>query len=193
MKQPTKKKIQNTSSISFSDEKYVGKHRNFCFTAWEVPTFLGDKMDYMIYQHEKCPTTGKSHYQGYVECKVELRYNEARKLLPKDSWVQCRHGTQEQAIVYCKKIESAVGKPIEYGKPKRQGNRTDLDSIFDCIQSGMTKKEILMEFRGHGMRYVSHISKTMEIMWGKDETDREIIALRKTAKELGYDEKCIKP
>ncbi len=142
----------------------MGKYRNWCFTSFMVDLkYDVEKVEYIIYQQEKCKN-GKKHWQGYVEFRNQKRMSEVKLVFGDDTiHVEPRHGTQEQAIDYCKKSESKIGDCVTYGKPKRQGNRSDLDSIYDAIESGMTAKEILREFRGHGMRYITQIIKCLEI------------------------------
>jgi len=159
-----------------------GKYRNWCFTSYsnEKPIFDDGVMLYLCFQKETCPTSKKEHFQGYVEFKAQKRLGEVKKVFKDDKiHVEARHGTQEQAIAYCKKKESAVLNSFEeFGTPKRQGNRSDLDSIYDAIESGMTQKEILGEFRGHALRYIGMISKGAKIVNDLDLVDQAILFKR---------------
>jgi hypothetical protein len=56
--------------------------------------------------------------------KSQTRFSTIRGLLPR-AHIEGRRGSQEQAIAYCKKD----GKYQEYGTPKTQGYRSDLDNI----------------------------------------------------------------
>lgn len=76
--------------------------RHCCFTAWNKPQYNETKMRYMCYAVETTPTTGKIHYQGYVEFYDAHRYSGMQKLLgTTDTSFHPREGTQEQAIQYC--------------------------------------------------------------------------------------------
>jgi len=55
--------------------------RNMAFTAWQLPHFDGTKVRYMCYGEEHCPSTGKLHYQGYLETFNPHRYPGLKKLL----------------------------------------------------------------------------------------------------------------
>lgn len=52
--------------------------RNFIFTAYrDEYTFKPhDEVKYLIYQFEKCPTTDRTHIQGYVELNKSVRYTQ---------------------------------------------------------------------------------------------------------------------
>lgn len=141
------------------------RFRNYMVTTWVVPT-MSKKFQYMVYQTEKCPTTGTIHYQCYVECKDKMSLEALKKAIGDESaHVEPRKGNQDQAIIYCTKSETRVGEPIEQGNKKHQGNRSDLDSIVEAVEAGWTSREILIEFKGNALRHISHINKCLEAYW----------------------------
>ena len=141
----------------------ASKYRNYCFTSWIIPDCSDARISYCIYQEEKCPKSGKIHYQGYAELSSQMRLTELKKAMKNDTMhIEPRMGTQAQAIAYCMKDDTQVSKPIIYGKPKMQGGRSDLESISEAIQNGMTCREILMEFGGNALRVVNHIDKALQ-------------------------------
>lgn len=92
---------------------------------------------YMIYQPETCPTTGKTHLQGYMILNRPLTLGMVKYVLGDDSaHVEERRGTHEEAIAYCEKEESHCGDIYEYGDRKEcgQGARTDLLDIKKKIE-----------------------------------------------------------
>ena len=64
----------------------MSKLRNYCFTlhAETLPTleFPEDDVRYAIWQTEKCPETGRLHYQGYLELAKPMRIVAVKNLLP---------------------------------------------------------------------------------------------------------------
>lgn len=64
------------------------------------------------------------HLQGYAELKKRTRWDTIRKWLGENHF-QVRRGTQAEAIIYCKED----GNWLEWGKPKRAGERTDLHRV----------------------------------------------------------------
>lgn len=123
--------------MSREDTVQSPKLRNYVFTIFcenykNVPEKLPVGIKYLVCQQEKCPSTGKLHLQGYLELTKPMRMSAVKKLLDCPSvHLEVRKGTQEQAIAYCKKTESRVAGPWEFGEPGRQGKRVDLE----CLQS----------------------------------------------------------
>lgn len=101
------------------------KFRNFCFTAFGAePAYCTEQIQYIIYGHEICPTSGREHWQGYCELKNAFSLTFVKNLFNDNTiHIEERRGTQKQAIDYCKKD----GKWTEYGIPKKQGKRSDLE------------------------------------------------------------------
>lgn len=114
------------------------KFKYVCFTAYVEPKW-DDNMNYLIYQCEKCPTTGRVHYQGYVEFKSTWGIKKTKEYIGGEPHIEKRRGSQEEAINYCKKKESAIeGTLKEFGSPTKsnQGKRTDLQSIKEEVAKG---------------------------------------------------------
>lgn len=164
------------------------KYRNYCFTAYKEPVIMKDSVTFFIYQKECCPSTKKIHWQGYIELKKQMRYNEVKNLFCDNTLhLEPRYGTQKQAIEYCKKGESRMDEPVVYGVPKNQGNRSDLDSIYDSIEAGCTAKEILREHGGKAVKYINMIIKSLQVEHDCCAIDKIILLNRQydNASEVG--------
>lgn len=115
----------------------------------EKDEFIIRKWDtsYTVYGKE-IGHSGTRHLQGYSEFYVKKRLSTVKRLHNKIHW-EPRHGSQTQAIDYCKKD----GEIVEMGKPmeNRQGRRTDLDKIRSLALDS-------------GMREVSAIGNLQQIM-----------------------------
>lgn len=98
------------------------RRRAFVFTSYDVapPVFDASQMRYMCFQREVAPTTGRTHWQGYVEFHRALSAHSAASLLGTSVYVAERRGTAPQAIAYCRKSETADRTPggefREYGE-----------------------------------------------------------------------------
>jgi len=104
-------------------------YRNYCFTInnWkeeDLVTLKGIKSEYYIFGIE-VGEKGTPHLQGYIELGSPKRLTTLAKEFDGRAHLEPRKGTQEQAIVYCKK----EGQYTEFGKPKEQGSRKDLDQV----------------------------------------------------------------
>lgn len=163
------------------------KHRNWCFTAFKEPVIDTGSVSYYIYQKEKCPKTGKEHYQGYIEFDEVRRLSECKNVFTTEKvsvHVEPRKGTQEQAIAYCMKSETAVGEPVKFGKPKQQGNRSDIDALWETIAQGHTARETLHAHGGTALRYINAVIKALEAEHEVLAIDKTIIANRRSYREL---------
>ncbi len=99
----------------------MARYHCVCFTlnnpSDPIP-FDVEKMDYLVYQKE-VGRNGTPHFQGYCEFKTKKRLAAVKELLGGDSvHIERRMGTQEAAIRYCKKDDSRVAGPWEFGEPK---------------------------------------------------------------------------
>lgn len=74
-----------------------------------------DKCLFIIFQTERCPDTGRTHFQGYVVFKNDRNYKSVHEFLPWGSWVFKAGGTHEQCIAYCSKESTRIDGPFECG------------------------------------------------------------------------------
>lgn len=78
--------------------------RSYCFTAWKKPIYTDAPVRYIVVGEEICPTTGKLHYQGYVEFTRSVRMNAVKKYFSDNTMhLEKRKGSREQARCYCMK------------------------------------------------------------------------------------------
>lgn len=169
-----------------------GRYYNWMFTSYnefgiKIPN---SKTQFMVWQREECPKTKKKHWQGYIELteKVSIKWLKENM---EDNTIhfEPRKGTQKQAIDYCTKEDTRIESPTFYGSKKCQGNRSDLDSMVDAIESGMTSKEILLKFRGNALRHMSMICKGLESFHNCNKLDELILMDREGC--FDTDEKCL--
>lgn len=120
------------------------KRRDWCFTAWRKPNpeaiAENPGVTYLIIGKEKCPTTGKKHYQCYIRFTNARKFKSVKKILgDNEAHIEPCRGTPAQNILYCKK----EGKYKEYGEPPSQGSRSDLFDIRAALTSGMSIRDII--------------------------------------------------
>ncbi len=128
----------------------MARLRNVCFTL-NNPTapvlFNEEKMDYLIMQLE-VGEEGTTHIQGYCELKTQQRLNAVKALLGGPTvHIEARRGTQQQAIDYCKKDDTRApgSEPKEFGTPKKQGKRNDINAFRDAIILGKRERELILD------------------------------------------------
>ncbi len=142
----------------------VGKFKRWCFTSFgERPGWWPDVMQYIVYQKEKCPDSGREHWQGYVEFK------DAKRLTRVKYWLGLTHadegrqfhvsraaGSAQANKIYCTKEESRIEEGSEYGKAfvSQQGRRIDIELLRDdALDDSKTEYDVattnLAWFRHH--------------------------------------------
>lgn len=131
-------------------EKYTaGQYhaKNWCFTTFQdsYPAFKEAQMRYLVCQREKCPETGKEHYQGFVSFKEQKTLPQCKELLA-DATAHCEPSRNVRgAIDYCKKLETRVAGPWEFGRISDvlvRGHRSDLDDIKAMLDEKKPELEI---------------------------------------------------
>lgn len=116
---------------------------------------------YAVYQKEKCPTTGRAHYQCYIECHQPVTADWVKNTLFMDNrtHVEIRRILRTVARDYCMKNksrwpgpQSLVG-PFEWGQFAQQGKRTDLDAVKEKMDDGVPMNVIANEHFGTVARH----------------------------------------
>lgn len=134
----------------------MSKGKDWCATSFEIlPPQWHKSMGYLKYQQEKCDTTGKLHWQIYVEYDRDKRRKAVQTTLgethdPPQMHVELRRGTRTQAADYCSKDHTAIeATTFEAGEREpdtKKGARNDLTELKDKIIAGtITKGQILRE------------------------------------------------
>ncbi len=136
------------------DNAQVDKSKNYVFT-WNNPTkspeelntfFEGFGATFLVFQKEK-GEEGTPHYQGYVEFSRITRWVQINKDLPAGAaiWFARRRGSQKAAIVYCKKADTRLEGPWEFGEPRdtSPGFRTDLNDFRSDVQRGKRLRDLI--------------------------------------------------
>jgi len=126
--------IELTNALENNQSAGCMSFTNICFTAFqdEEPLFDPNFVAYLIYQRERCPDTGRLHWQGYCECHRGQRITTIQSFLGiAGGHIERRRGTQSEAIDYCQKAESRVSEAVEKGARKTAGAGTRKSDSVD--------------------------------------------------------------
>lgn len=163
----------------------MSRFRNVCFTSFdnEEPKYIPDIMSYLVYGLEICPSTGKWHWQGYIEFVRQISRRQLKEVLG-SAHFEHRHGTAQEAAEYCAK----EGEYCEHGEISNPGRRTDLRSVAQSIVDGNTIHNVAIESPslfvqyGRGLSLLAEISAQQRqstwrnvrcsIWWGKTGTGK---------------------
>lgn len=173
-------------------KNYTGRGtraRSWCVTAHDTKKYSQwQKLDttthgirYFVYQLEKCPTTGKTHIQGYVEFYKKLRLHQVKDRLGDPTLhLEKRRGTRQQARDYsCKEdtpwyhVHYPQWRSHGYRLPHteaihlgawetRQGHRSDVEQVADAVLRGWSETQIAAAFPSIYMRMSRGISRLIE-------------------------------
>lgn len=146
------------------------RYRNVMTTRWNAHRMKMHKdVAYYICQREKCPDTGKLHWHDYIEFKRQLTLSQIQEIIgDPTAHIECRRGSQQQAITYCSKADTRVEGPYEEGTKKEQGQRIDLDEIYELIQDGLTESEIMDSHFPTWVRYRKSLQEAIALVRERD-------------------------
>lgn len=125
--------------------------KNVCFTWYQMelkPENMLRDFLYLIYQEEKCPKTGRLHYQGYVVFKNHKRPSVIKKMNQQAHFEE-RMGSHSEAKNYSGKSDSYVAGPWTFGDdtgvPETAGSRSDLLAVKKQIDNGKRVRDLMRE------------------------------------------------
>jgi len=126
----------------------MSRAKYWCFTSFNMaamPHWDAEHMQYLVFQKEKCPKTGKLHFQGYVQFIKRVRMSRAKILLKQPTaHMEVAKGSAQENIDYCTKEDSRVDGPWIKGEPvlyerSGQGARTDIEGAAQKVLEGEWK------------------------------------------------------
>lgn len=134
--------VQPPASVALN---YQAKH--WCFTAFPpidrpdlLPVWNEDCMDYLTWGTEICPTTGRTHYQGFVSMKTKRRRGGVVTALAFPGiHVEPMRGSMEAAIRYCHKD----GNVTEFGT---RSAATGVPDVSNLIQLARTDPLAVLKY-----------------------------------------------
>lgn len=148
------------------EKKKVCQSRNWCFTDFEMLDFkkiyeqYTDIIRYIGWGKETCPSTGKTHNQGWIQFVNKKRMGGVKKVCQskKIHLEPCR-GDEKANEAYCAK----EGNFQSLGVFVTQGQRSDLEQMYKKIKNGATAEELMDENFGLYCRYRGGIKDALEI------------------------------
>lgn len=145
------------------------RSRNWVYTnfALDHPVPNTVHVVYHVYQEEICPTTGRHHYQGYIQMSESWTKKRLINNLNDKAFYFIREGTHIEARNYCIKAESRADPnaiPIEYGTGRDdQGARNDLYAVQDKLDQGLSMLEIAQEHFPTWIKYNKSFDKYLAL------------------------------
>lgn len=137
--------------------------RAWCFTGFDLtildrlPTIYDEGgFRFCVAQVERGSETCREHVQGYVEFRNSIRMSGIKALFGDNALhLEKRRGNRDEARKYCRKEESRLWGPLEWGDFEEggQGSRADLASLKRRIDEGDGDLELAELDFGTWLRY----------------------------------------
>ena len=134
------------------------------------------RIAYGIGQIERCPTTGRLHFQFYIQAHRTQALSWVRKYIAdRAHWEQAR-GNVQQCIDYCSKDDTRVAGPWTAGMPKRQGQTAGSEAATELVCSGVALAEVAKRMplvwvrHGKGLVHLRQTSASMRTAESSDPT-----------------------
>lgn len=109
--------------------------------AVEQPFQIPEGVEYAIWQKEKCPTSGREHYQVFLRLSMRKYFTQVKEMFPPGTHIETARFGFKKCIDYCSKIESRVEGPWSVGIMPTSVKKT----VFESIASGKTVRDVLEE------------------------------------------------
>lgn len=156
---------------------------------------------WMIMNLEKCPSTGRLHYQGFIHLHENVSMSAVKKILGSDRpRLEPQYGPDINNDIYCTKTESRFEgcEPLIFGKQNiNSGKRTDLDNLLSLVKQGFTTREILNIGGSSALAHINFINKAVSVFWHLDPIDKQVVKIRAERKalalRLGFTENELDP
>lgn len=120
--------------------------RAWCFTSYVefIASDYPQSVRYVVAQRERCPSTGREHWQGYIEFGNAVRRKTVQRAIGDlGAHAKPRFATREAARAYCMKPDTAIaGTLFEWGtwEDGGQGARTDISAACVALRTGGLKR-----------------------------------------------------
>lgn len=99
---------------------------------------------YCCWQREKCPETGREHFQVFIEFESRKRFSTVKNLLGEGCHIE-RCMSRSKAKEYCSKTETRVAGPWEHGVfVPEAATKTKLNPVQE-FRSGKRLNQVLEE------------------------------------------------
>ncbi len=130
------------------------RNTRWCFTDFEHLKWdeiqANENVRYVGVGEEKCPKTGKIHYQGWIQLINKISMGQLKKIIGSDKiHIETCKGSVEQNELYCGKD----GNFVSHGTYVTQGTRTDLNNLKKIIDDGGDILDVAEADFGTFLRY----------------------------------------
>ena len=133
--------------------------KNWCLTGWldkgaedlSAIWAASKSLAYLAGQKEKCPKTGRLHWQAWVQFNKRVRLTGAVKVFPSGTWSLSVVKDVPRMKAYVRKNDETTieGTWCEFGEHSEKGKATAWQDLADSVIAGTaTKRSLWQEHHG---------------------------------------------
>lgn len=148
----------------------TNKGISFCFTDFHANNIehgyetmyanFKDVIRGIAWGKEVCPSTGKTHNQGFIQLFKQARWTSIQKMMNSKCHFEVMLGSIVENETYCSK----ENKYTHLGAFVTRGFRSDIHNIKDDLKNGAGLYDIMENYTGDFVRYHSGITKMKELI-----------------------------
>nr|QBJ04598.1 replicase [Tasmanian devil-associated circovirus 1] len=120
-----------------------------------------DLFDYFVASHEEGEENHTPHIQGFANFTTKRTFLQVKRILGERCHIEKARGTDEQNREYCYKQNQPF---IEFGTPRRQGQRTDLSHAVSTALSSGDLREVAAQHPETFVRYYRGLDTLIKTM-----------------------------
>jgi len=140
----------------------------------DLPKAVTDAIMFGCGQIERCPDTGKLHWQAYYEFKNRIGIKKVKELLHAPSAHVEMAVDPDKSVLYCQKEESYVESRFMFGERVQNGKESDFDGMVKAIKLGKRPIELLEQFKGTYAKHYKFADRVRSEYDSMDKSLREI-------------------
>lgn len=141
----------------------------FDYQDWTPPLdAIPDRIRYLCFGEEKCPSTNREHLQGYIVYRCPTGIADANVLdFDNRASLRVARGTTDQNIVYCSKD----GRFTEFGDKPPESGQTLVQLVSDLENKSTNVDRIVLELPEMYHRYGRTLDRVEDIVLGRNLRD----------------------
>jgi len=163
------------------EEAYEAKQcRRWTWTMWDEPHDDLVNFSYIAFQQERCPSTGRIHFQGYCETKLKKTRSAVMmslwgQLKGKHFWCAPSKGTAAQNKEYCSKLESREGDFYERGVAQQDTLAHTLATLTEEIRQTGRLPRVTKENAAAIAFHLPKLQGFLALIKEQNEEDEDIV------------------
>lgn len=151
------------------------KSQHFCFTLFNFDEHLDElrqlinqeRTQYLIWEQETCPTTGRRHLQGYIQLVRRTEFSTVRRMFPGTPKLLTCGGSDQDNEDYCTKDNDHIerfGERLTIQAQKKKKSEEVFINIRDDIQNGNSLTDIATQYPQEFIKHHTGIEKLFKML-----------------------------